>query len=93
MDDNGEMELVAFGFDDATEAEAAERELRQLLDVDERDLATAPLAGSPDFVNGYTATLAGRIRKARVAAAIAVVAVYGGKLLTDLPESWLVPGR
>jgi len=89
--DESEMRLVAFGFVEPAEAEAAVEELRQVLDVGVQDLAIHEIAGSPEFINGFKVGMGGRIRETRLADAVIVAERHGGRMLTDIPEAWVFP--
>ena len=85
----GDMEVIGFGFKEAWHAEAAETELREILDVGDDDLSIAEVGGDAHSVNGNMVVLAGRIREHRIAEATDVAAGYGGEVLTEVPETWL----
>jgi hypothetical protein len=95
--EGGEMTVVGVGFPDADSAEAAVRELRELLDVEEGDVTLGPIGGSKEFVNGFRVLLGGRIRELRLPAVERVLRSHGGTVLTEIPEhqiTWGVePGR
>ena len=85
------MQLVGAGFQDLTHAHAAATELRLVLDVDEHDLEIQEVGGSPEFVDGFTAVLAGRIRERRLAQVHEILRRHGGEVLTEVPEAWARP--
>jgi hypothetical protein len=82
----GEMTVVGVGFTDAESAEAAARDLRRILDVDEADVIVGPIGGSKEFVNGFRVLLGGRIRELRLPAVEQVMREHGGTILTEVPE-------
>ena len=85
----GDMQIVGFGFKEPWQAEAAEAELRGILDVGDRDLSIAEVGGDAHAVNGNTVVLGGRIREHRVAEAMDVAEEYGGEVLTEVRETWV----
>ena len=94
---DGEMTVVGVGFRDAESAEAAARELRELLDVEEGDVTVGPIGGSKEFVNGFRVVLGGRIRELRLPAVERLLRRHGGIVLTEIPEQQITwgaePGR
>ena len=82
------MQLLAAGFVEASDAEAAERDLRAALDVGAQDVSVAAVGGTPEFKNGYRFVLGGHIRAARVEFVESIVRRYGGEILTELPAAW-----
>ena len=86
-----DMQLVGAGFHDLTHAHAAATELRLVLDVEEHDLEVQEIGGSPEFVDGYTAVLAGRIREPRLPQVHEIFRRHGGEVLTEVPEAWARP--
>ena len=87
-DHPGDMQVVGFGFREAWHAEAAETELRAMLDVGERDLSIAEIGGDAQSARGYAVVLGGRIREDRVPDATEVVGRHAGEVLTRVPEHW-----
>lgn len=87
-EEDGELRLVAAGFEDQELATAAEAELRRILDVDEPDIALHSVGGTPDFVNGYQLVLGARIRQARMVDVEGVFRRFGGEVLTEVPADW-----
>jgi hypothetical protein len=87
-DDAGSMQLLAAGFVEASDAQAAERDLRAALDVEAQDVSISAVGGTPEFKNGYRYVLGGHIRAARVQFVESVVRRYGGEILTELPAAW-----
>ena len=85
------MQLVGAGFQDLNHAHAAATELRLVLDVDEHDLEIQEVGGSPEFVDGFTAVLAGRIRERRLGQVHEILRRHGGEVLTEVPEAWARP--
>ena len=82
------MQLLAAGFVEASDAKAAERDLRDALDVGAQDLSVAAVGGTAEFKNGYRYVLGGHFRVARVQLVESVVRRYGGEILTELPAAW-----
>jgi hypothetical protein len=88
---HGDMQLVGAGFQDLTHAHAAATELRLVLDVGEHDIEIQEIGGSPEFVNGFSAVLAGRIRAPRLGQVHDILRRHGGEVLTEVPEAWARP--
>ena len=84
--DGGDMTVVGVGFTDAESAEAAARDLRTVLDVDESDVMVGPIGGSKEFVNGFHVLLSGRIRELRLPVVEQMLRAHGGTILTEVPE-------
>ena len=84
------LHLVAAVFPDWAGARAARRELFELLDVEDDDLAVGPAGG--DAGSRGPALLAGRFRVERLPEISAVVADHAGTLLIDIPETRAHPG-
>jgi hypothetical protein len=78
------LHLVAAVFPDWDEARAAERELFELLDVGDADLAVGPAGG--DAGGRGPALLAGRFRAERMPEISALVEEHAGTVLLDIPE-------
>jgi len=78
------MHVVAGSFKEPGDAIAAMRELREVLDVTASDVDVAALAGT----DGEAAVLAARVRERRLDDACRVVRQHGGRIVTDVPESW-----
>jgi len=79
------LHLVAAVFPDWAGARAARRELFELLDVEDDDLAVGPAGG--DAGGRGLALLAGRFRVDRMPEIAAVVAEHEGTVLVDIPEN------
>jgi hypothetical protein len=84
------LHLVAAVFPDWAGARAARRELFELLDVADGDLAVGPAGG--DAGGQGPALLAGRFRVERLPEITAVVAEHAGTVLVDIPEERAHPG-
>lgn len=83
---DGDITVVGVGFADEESAEAAARELREMLDVEEGDVTVGPIGGSKEFVNGFRVLLGGRIRDLRLPAVERLLREHGGTVLTEIPE-------
>jgi hypothetical protein len=79
------LHLVAAVFPDWAGARAARRELFELLDVEDDDLAVGPAGG--DAGGRGPALLAGRFKVERLPEITAVVVDHAGTVLVDIPES------
>jgi hypothetical protein len=90
--DDGEMTVVGVGFTDLESAEAAARDLREMLDVGEDDVTVGPIGGSKEFVNGFRVLLGGRIRDLRLPAVERLLREHGGTVLTEVPEHQITWG-
>ena len=84
------LHLVAAVFPDWAGARAARRELFELLDVEDDDVAVGPAGG--DAGGRGLALLAGRFRVERLPEITAVVAEHAGTVLVDIPETRAHPG-
>ena len=89
---DGEMTVVGVGFADLESAEAAARDLREMLDVEEGDVTVGPIGGSKEFVNGYRVLLGGRIRDLRLPDVERLFRQHGGEVLTEVPEQYITWG-
>ena len=81
-----EMRRLAARFDGAEDADAAERELRGVLDVQDADIRHHALGGELGVSEGTV--LAGRFRQERLVFVEDVIRHHGGEIVTDVPESW-----
>ena len=90
---DGEMTVVGVGFRDLESAEAAARELRELLDVEDGDVTVGPIGGSKEFVNGFQVLLGGRIREMRLPVVEQILRAHGGTVLTEVPEYQITWGN
>jgi hypothetical protein len=86
------MQVLAVGFPEARLAEQAEQELRGILDLAQGDLSVDDVAGDPEFVDGASVVLAGRIREYRLDIVQQIVERHRGVLLTKVPERWVRTG-
>lgn len=86
------MQVLAVGFPEAHFAEAAEAELRGVLDLGQGDLSVDVVGGDPEFVDGSSVVMAGRIREYRLDAVEEIVERHHGVLLTNVPERWAREG-
>jgi len=86
------MQVLAIGFPEARLAEEAEAELRSVLDLGPRDLSVDDIGGDPEFVDGASVVLAGRIREYRLDVVQEIVDRHQGVLLTKVPERWVRHG-
>jgi hypothetical protein len=89
---DGEMTVVGVGFRDLESAQAAARELRELLDIEEGDVTVGPIGGSKEFVNGFQVLLGGRIREMRLPDVERLLRDHGGTVLTEVPEHHITWG-
>jgi hypothetical protein len=87
------MQILAVGFPEAPLAEQAVAELRAVLDLGPGDLSVWGVAGDPEFVDGASVVLAGRIREYRLDVVQEIVARHRGVLLTTVPERWVRSDR
>src|SRR4051812_49523032 len=85
------LHLVAAVFPDWAGARAARRELFELLDVEDDDLAVGPAGG--DAGGRGLALLAGRFRVERLPEITAVVTEHDGIVPRDLPRIREPPGH
>lgn len=83
------MQVLAVGFPEARLAEQAEAELRAVLDLGPGDLSIRDVAGDPEFVDGASVVLGGRIREYRLDLVQDVIERNRGVLLTTVPERWV----
>ena len=86
---NRRMQVLAVGFPEARLAEEAEAELRGVLDLGQGDLSVDDVGGDPEFVDGASVVLAGRIREYRLEVVHEIVERYRGVILTKVPERWV----
>jgi hypothetical protein len=87
------MQVLAVGFPEARLAEQAEAELRAVLDLGPGDLSIRDVAGDPEFVDGASVVLGGRIREYRLDVVQDVIERNRGVLLTTVPERWVRSDR
>ena len=83
------MQVLAVGFPEARLAEEAEAELRGVLDLGPGDLSVDDVGGDPEFVDGASVVLAGRIREYRLDIVQEIFERHRGVLLTKVPERWV----
>ena len=83
------MQVLAVGFPEARLAAEAEAELRGVLDLEQGDLSVNDVGGDPEFVDGASVVLAGRIREYRLDIVQDIVERHSGVLLTKVPERWV----
>lgn len=84
--DEEPMRVIAAGFPGPREAEEAQRELRDRLDLGEKDLALGQAGGDTGADHPYL--LAGRFRAGRLPEVVGLLGDHAGDVLADVPEDW-----
>jgi hypothetical protein len=80
------MRVLAAAFDDAADASSTLEELRQRYGLRPGDAAIAPLGSAEP--SGERTVLAGRFDDEEVAEIRSLVAEHGGRVVSEVDESW-----